>query len=270
MQQRDIQHYLERFFKANQCEIISSEDGLVKTKLTVELDKLLMNRPFYWHYIENTGNIGEPMTLTFLTKKNDNQKGEFIHVGSPRLHQIFETAKKTASYIRLYENITGSHAGYVPLNPWLNLNVKISYLCDQKKDFLHSIGLELITGQMITEFYKKLIDIDLTPKLPDYTFPITPLIKPLSGLNRIKQQIKLNINQDDHVWADKAKARWEKDLALLEHFYEEKEKTDAYNNEKEALRKQYEPKINVEVINGGIFYLNKARNFLAETQKATP
>ena len=36
-------------------------------QLTIELDKELMNRPFYWHYLEKTGGVPNPMKLTFIT-----------------------------------------------------------------------------------------------------------------------------------------------------------------------------------------------------------
>ena len=53
------------------------------------------------------------------------------------------------------------------------------------------------------------------------------------------------------------KERWEKDLNLLEHFYEDdEEKAESYEAEKEALKDQYEPKIVMSIINGGIFYLS--------------
>lgn len=255
MQQHDIQHYLERYFKANGCEIKRNEDGVIEVKLTVELDKLLMNRPFYWHYVEKTGKIAEPMTLTFLTKRKEKEQGEFIHFGSPRLHQIFQAAKKTAAFIRLYENMQGTETAYLPLVPWLMLNIKISYAADRKKDYIHSFGLQLITGQLHTNFMNRLEPLNLKPKLPDYSFPLTPLIHPKSGLNRIKKQIAALVESEGSQWAEEAKKRWNNDLQLLERFYENKEKTEAYQNEKIALKNQYEPKVNVEVINGGMLYL---------------
>ncbi|MGB7999642.1 MAG: YqhG family protein, partial [Anaerobacillus sp.] len=59
----------------------------------------------------------------------------------------------------------------------------------------------------------------------------------------------------DHSWADDAKKRWAADLLLLDQFYQGNTDADTYLVEKEALRKQYEPIIKAEVINGGIFYL---------------
>ncbi|MDR2993585.1 MAG: YqhG family protein, partial [Bacillus cereus] len=55
MQQHEIHNYLYNFFEANNCEILGRSPHLLDVQLTIEMDKLLMNRPFYWHYLEKTG-----------------------------------------------------------------------------------------------------------------------------------------------------------------------------------------------------------------------
>jgi len=259
MQQQEIHHFFERYFQANDCAILRNEPGFITVQLTVELDKELMNRPFYWHYLEKTGGIPNPMQLTLITNPQiapKDIKGERIHFGSPRLHQIFSSTKNLAGYIRLYENGQQSTNNHTPLKPWLGVNLRISYQCDRKRDVYKSIGLQLINGIMVDDFHEKLLKLTLTRKIPDYTFTISPLIMPKSGILRIEKLLKDEIDQEDHTWAEEAKKRWQKDLTLLEHFYEDmEEKGDVYELEKTALREQYEPKITISVINGGLFYL---------------
>lgn len=260
MQQQEIHRFLERYFEANGCEIIENNHGYLTVQLTVELDKELMNRPFYWHYLEKTGGTPNPMRLTLITNQQiagKDLKGEVVHFGSPRLHQIFQSTKNLASYIRLYE----AHpfpGQQVSLRPWLALNVKISYQCDRKRDVFKSIGLQLINGMMIENFHDKLLKLKLTPKIPDYSYTLSPIIMPKSGVARIENSLKQEILAEDHQWADDARTRWEKDLNLLEHFYEEEEeKGEAFENEKKALQEQYEPKVKISIINGGLFYLTE-------------
>ena len=63
------------------------------------------------------------------------------------------------------------------------------------------------------------------------------------------------MNPDDHEWAEDAKKRWQQDQRVLEYFYEEvEEKPECYEMEKKALEERYEARINVEIINGGLFY----------------
>ncbi|MBM6617308.1 YqhG family protein [Bacillus suaedaesalsae] len=263
MQQPEIHRFLERYFIANECEILENAAGYLSVQLTVDLDKELMNRPFYWHYLEKTGGQPNPMKLTLITDQNkvtNDLKGEVIHFGSPRLHQIFQSTNKLASYIRLYEHVKPSmiRNGNLPLHPWLGMNLKITYQCDQTRDVILSIGLNLINGMIIDHFQERLESLSLTPKIPDMCFTLSPIIKPKSGIARIKQTIQGIIDNDDHEWADAARERWNKDLTLLDHFYADMdEKPESYETEKQALQDQYEPKVKVSIINGGLFYLTQ-------------
>ena len=83
------------------------------------------------------------MRLTLITNpENEENDGELIHYGSPRLHQIFQTTKELGSYIRLYEEVWHSGSTHTPLHPWLGINIKVSYQCDRKK--ISSTPLEFI------------------------------------------------------------------------------------------------------------------------------
>ena len=98
----------------------------------------------------------------------------------------------------------------------------------------------------------------MTPKIPDYSFTLSPLIMPKSGLSRIDMYIRQSFENDDHSWAEQAIERWNNDLQLLEHFYKDMEdKSENYFIEKEALQAQYEPNIHISIINGGLFYLSE-------------
>lgn len=260
MQQQEIHNYLERYFTANHCEIIENEAHHLTVQLTIEMDKELMNRPFYWHYLEKTGGVPNPMKLTLITNQNeapDDIKGDVVHFGSPRLRQIFESTRKLGNYIRLYEHVKTVPAnGHLALHPWLNVNLKISYKCDRKKDMLKSLGIHLISGAIVEQFQEKMKNISVTPKIPDFCFTMSPIIKPQSGLSRLEHYVRGFIASDDHTWAEEARERWQKDLNLLNHFYENlEEKPEVYETEMIALQEQYEPKIEVEIINGGLFYL---------------
>ena len=262
MKQQEIHSYLKSFFTSTNCEIEKDTGKSLTVQLSIEMDKLLMNRPFYWHYIEKTGGEPNPQKITLITEfsKNDDIKGELIHFGSSRLHQIFSKTREHGSFIRLFENQHGTQDSHIPLFPWICLNVKISYLCDRRKDQFHSIGINLMTGLLQEQFHQELQEkkIPLTAKLPDFAFKFTPLIKPQSGIRRIKQYVEKEIYQDDHSWAEDARARWAEDEKLLNAFYKDLDvKPERYVIEKEALKDQYEPKIQVSIINGGLFYLTK-------------
>ena len=261
MLQKEIHQYLETFFVGNDCQIEENGEGFLTVQMTIDMDKELMNRPFYWTYLEKIGGVPNPMKVTFITDQEaapSDLKGEIIHFGAPRLHQIFRVTKKLAAYIRLYEEPQWeNNKQQIPLHPWLLLNIKVSYRCDRKHDILRSIGLNLINGMLVEKFHEKTESIKLTPKIPDYCFTVSPIIKPQSGIKRIETYLTNEIMGSEHPWADAAIKRWNEDLELLDHFYDDhEEKPETYELEKIGLQDQYEPIVNIEIINGGIYYLS--------------
>ena len=107
-------------------------------------------------------------------------------------------------------------------------------------------------------FHDELLTLKLTPKIPDLCFTLTPIIRPKSGIGRIQQQLRDEISRESTEWAESALASWKEDRELLDHFYKEvEEKPESYFLEQAALKDQYEPKIEIEIINGGIFYLQQ-------------
>ncbi|GGE46677.1 hypothetical protein GCM10011391_26900 [Pullulanibacillus camelliae] len=257
MEQAAIHDYLYHYFKAGGCDILENRPGFLKIKLTVELDKLLMNRPFYWHYIEKLGQQGDTQVLALKTNSEE-EEGEFIHFGSPRLHQIFQSAKTLSPSIRLYEALTPK-SGQTPLYPWLGLNVKVSYCSDWKRDYILSLGINLVNGAIVKAFQESVAALSLTPKIPDFCYTLSPMIKPINGLYRLERVVEGLILDDKHDWATDAMERWEADLQLLTQFYEdyegEEDITAVFEQEKQALKEQYEPYVKVSIINGGLFYL---------------
>ncbi len=99
------------------------------------------------------------MQVTFITDQMnvpEEVKGELIHFGSPRLRQLFESTRQLGDCIRLYEDVRATSQHSAPLQPWLMLNTKVSFQCDRKKDVLLSLGLNLIHGQIVQNFFEQL------------------------------------------------------------------------------------------------------------------
>jgi len=65
MRQVEVHNFLERFFRAAECEIVENTPTYLTVDLTIEMDKAIMNRPFYWHYVEK--NRPETATGSFVS-----------------------------------------------------------------------------------------------------------------------------------------------------------------------------------------------------------
>lgn len=256
MQINDLNHFLSAFFTMKSCEILHNTDGILTIQLTEEMDKALMNRPFYWHYIRNTQEGGTPMQLTLITNPDRrDEKGEWIHFGSPRLQQIMNYLKMQEMHTKLFETV---HADTnTPLYPWLLTNIKINYKGKQKKEEIFSIGLQLVNGTMLTNMMEKLEERKLSLTISDYCYQISPMIKLESGFSRIEKVIENYLTAQKHDWANLSIEAMQEEINMAEHFYTIKdiEHENALEKEISEIKERYEPEINIQVINGGMIYL---------------
>src|SRR5699024_4399402 len=136
------------FFESNECSVTKLSDGVMQIQLTEELDRAIMNRPFYWHYVDATNQRGEPNQLSFYTDNDIKKKEEeWIHFGTPRMNEICNYLEQSSRFIRVFEQVRVSQQTI--LHPWLVLNFIISYKGKQLKEEILSIGLNLINGIVI-------------------------------------------------------------------------------------------------------------------------
>src|SRR5690625_80089 len=253
----DLNHFLKTYFSAHHCELIHAEDGVLTIQLTEEMDRALMNRPFYWHYVKSTGNTGTPMQLTLITNPDKRDvKGEWIHFGSPRLQQIIAHLKQNEQITKLFQKVNTTKN--TALYPWLVTNIKISYEGKQKKDEVFSVGLHLVNGAMKSNMMDTLKSVPLNMAISDYCYPISPLIKLKSGYVRIETVIDNYIKKQSHEWAEDSLQTLDEEIQMLHHFYNEETEAEQKEKEMHEITKRYQPRITYKVINGGIIYLTEA------------
>lgn len=259
MYPQQIHAYLYHFFKENRCEITEDAGNFMRVQLTIDMDKKIMNRPFYWQYVETTGAVPCPAQLTFITDTTnvrEDVRGEIVHFGSYRLNQLFNVTRKQGSIVQLFEKMWNTEVTKTILTPWLGVNFKVTYASDQTKETLYSLGMNLMTGQIIDGFQESVENMEFEVEASPHTFNLPYTIKPLRALGRLEVTIIDLIQQDDHQWVEEAHKRWKKDLRVLEYFYEGVEhRPESYEVEKKAMEEQYKPKIIIEIINGGLFYV---------------
>ncbi|SFL67867.1 YqhG family protein [Salibacterium qingdaonense] len=256
----ELLRYIHRYFETNGASILHRSNHSIQIKLTEALDRELMNRPFYWHYVKKTGGIPEPMTLTFFTEqpKDRSEKGEWLHVGTPRLHQIFESARSKGIWCLLYEHHKPQQTP-APLYPWLVVNVKFSFVSHQRKDKIVSYGLQLIHGQLVHNMMENLKPLCLEPIIADHSFPMASLIQVESGLRRIKNEARRFVDEHPDDWAEKAEKKMLEELTLL-HAYNQAVSSawEDYEKEKNDIRSRYHPSVHIDISNSGLFYLSQS------------
>ncbi|SHN12160.1 YqhG family protein [Gracilibacillus kekensis] len=253
----NLHSFLHQYFTVHDCKVITENDTEMTIQLTRDLDQVLMNRPFYWHYMDKIGRQGEPLSLELdtNTEKKDNNK-EWIHYGSPRLQQIFQHIKQQARYTMLYEEKDSLNKS--ALLPWLVTNLKVQYAGSQKKEDIYSIGLQLINGSIVSNMMNQIESIALQRVMSDYSYTISPIIRPISGFNRIFQFVEDQLLDQNWQWAIESEKLLQEELKLVEYFFDKQEDNqDILNKEKERLHERLQPKIIIEIINAGLFYLKE-------------
>lgn len=256
----NLHDFLSDYFIANQCEIIENANGKLHVQLTDRMDEVLMNRPFYWHYVKKLGYPGEPMTLTLITNPERREEGgEWVHFGSPRIHQIFRTLTDQGKFTKLFEQVNSGQR--TALVPWLVINMKISYTGKHKRDEIISIGLQMINGAMKLDMMDALDSIPMQSAISDFSYTMTPIIRIKSGYQRIISYLEQYLQRQNHEWAQESWNHLQEEKQLLEHFYqnsaEDEEYENRYEQEMKDIESRFQPFIHLSVINGGLFYLSQ-------------
>ena len=259
MYPQKIHSYLVQLFKENNCQLLNGNDHFITVQLSIEMDKKIMNRPFYWRYIESVNGEPNPAQLTLITdysKHEESIKGEVVHIGSPRLDQLFQVTKEMGSFVKMYEQVNTKHGANPTVKPWLGVNYKVAYSSNQTKETLYSLGINLLTGTVLKNFQQSLSELELSEDNQQHVFAVPFIITPPRGLDRLDAIVESMVEADDHTWAEEARSRWEKDRKVLDYFYEGHEvKPECYEIEKQAMEEQFNPAIHIEIVNGGLFYL---------------
>jgi hypothetical protein len=171
----------------------------------------------------------QPLTLTFAfhpERMPEAARAEFLHLGASRLQQIFQSAKKHGRFVCMFEKIPGfmPHVGQrrsIPLVPWLGLNLKISLLCDKRRDILLSLGINLHEPRVVQDFVSFLFRLSLSPSIPDFYYTLDRRISLEQAQSLAEQEVVRLLQQEDQQWAEDARTRLEEELAMLEAYYKE-------------------------------------------------
>ncbi len=242
MNQQEVRQFVERYFAAFSTHVMESHPDYLTVKLPVEVDKDIGNRPFYWSWVEKMNIPPQPMILTFFFDEErvpEGMRGEHIHFGSGRLQQIFQSTRKHGRFVCMYEHppqLTArgiSQRRSVPLTPWLGVNLKVSFICDKKRDLLLYLGVNLHQPRIVHDFYPFLKRLALTPSIPDYFYTLDRRLSLPQALQLVEQETHKVLAKQDQSWADEARSRLDEELLILEAYYNELAVREASDKETE-------------------------------------
>jgi hypothetical protein len=268
MDQQAVRSFTERYLHLTGCHIIESAPSHLVTQLTIEADKDLLNRPFYWMYVEKMGLPPQPQRLCLVFDPEtfpEDMRGEYLFYGTPRFSQILKSAQKHGRFVRLYQVPAGQKPGRaMPYIPWVGVNFKISYICDRKRDEIRGLGINLATGEIREDFDRVIKNLEWTPKIPPSRHLAPPRLTVSQAVGKLEARLQDQLERGDLAWADEALERLGEELELLNAYYPNTENLSESRREERDRRRaetvvQYHPRIEVSVINAGLFYMEKEK-----------
>lgn len=144
-----------------------------------------------------------------------------VSFGSRRLEQIFQVVRRKGAYVRLFEERKKSATPLsTPYSTWLCVNYKIELVSDMKREELHSLAIDLGSGQIVPDFWERMKKRKLDSRIPSGIF-----LKPTKfTLNRAAAALEAHLEKKlktyDHTWAEEARLRLADELLRIDHYYE--------------------------------------------------
>lgn len=282
--------FCDAYFRAVGAPCVFQSDFYREYELPRDVDKELTDRPYYWLWVEQTGQQ-VPNTIlrlafneTALERENKRLRdeawqkfeashpseiermffrpptAEWLTLGSFRLQKILESLDIRGRWVCAAEPVTEG----AQLIPWLVVNGIISYRCDLVEQRWVSIGVCLVTGQTVVRFTQLLEARTMKPADPHALLRRARV--PLMEALRLAQQRLLACAADKPAaWADEARARLQAEMRHVRLYYDslirDTDEQDAVVFAAERDRKLAElertisPRIEVNIVQLGLIGL---------------
>ncbi|WP_277713510.1 YqhG family protein [Paenibacillus mucilaginosus] len=191
--------------------------------------------------------------------------------GSRRLEQIFGAVRGKGRFVRLFEHYVPDQpkmTSTVPYESWLAVNYKVELACDMKRSEIHSIGIQLQTGQLREGFHEWISGRRMTPRLPAHVYVTPDKITLPRAVLFLEQYLEEKLAAYDHGWAREAQLRLREELERIRGYYDsllqaaepdKRAEIEAqYTNRINEIEWQYHPRVHVSAINCGLFHVPAA------------
>lgn len=290
-----LMKFVDSYFKAVSAKCLYQDTEYREYELPRDVDKELIERPFYWMWVEASGQEAQTTQLrlaftqnalerenqrlqeehtkamrqtpddfsTFLTGPSRAPKAELLDYGSFRLDKIFSSVAKRGQFIVCQPSPALQKARQRTLVPWLLCNGVTTMRCDLTKQMWWSIGVCLQNGQIIPAFYERICHLEMVPVSPSRL--LSHISLPLDeAMDRAMREQERLIKQLPTDWAESAKQRFNTEYDQLNLYYRSLRTEDIQQNEEleleqsrkiESLAKLYVPTVEVKIVQLGLIGL---------------
>ncbi|WP_261301769.1 YqhG family protein [Paenibacillus andongensis] len=195
-----------------------------------------------------------------------------VTFGSRRLEQMFTIVRERGRFVHLFEEpfpMSATFQAALVYDTWFCVNYKVELVCDRKRSEIHSLAIQLNSGEIREHFHKHMLTKSLSPKLPANSHILPDTISLPKAINALEMMLERKVSRYDHSWADEANEQHRSEIDRVEAYYNglllsaDPDKRDEIEtqcrNRLQEIDWQHKPRIVVSVINCGLFHLNAGR-----------
>lgn len=192
---------------------------------------------------------------------------ETVSFGCRRLDQMFAATQARGSYVQLFEEAPPVQRGSAishSYTTWLGVNYKVEFICDMKREELHSFGISMSTGEIVEHFQQIVSERQLTPRMPARC-QLRDVISLEKAVHQLETHLEKHLQKTDYDWARSAQARMNDEVNRIHSYYgdllrtleaDQKEEMQAqYIRRQEEIEWQYRPRVDIQAVNCGWFHL---------------
>ncbi len=283
--------FCDDFFEAVDAKVVYQSDDYREYELPRDVDKELTDRPYYWMWVEKTGQQVLPtiLRLAFSSEavERENQRlraaaikeamergaselelrflrppmAEYVALGSFRLQKICESVERRGKFAAV--GISSDHA-QDRMVPWLMVNFLISSRCDLVSEEFLSLAVCLINGQVVQDFYRKIEHLPVSRMSAETCLKHAKLTLN-GGFDCLYKHVERDLAQRPTDWALSAKQRMMSEVKQLNTYYDsimpslKEEERAVANREKvrkiEELTSRVSPRIEVAMTQAALIGL---------------
>jgi len=192
---------------------------------------------------------------------------ETLSFGSSRLDRMIAAARERGSYLQLFERPPSPPRGgaaSLRYTTWLAVNYKVEFICDMKREELHSLGISMSTGEIAGDFLERMAGRALTPQIPPGV-ALAETITMERAVRQLEAHVERILRERDYSWAEDALKRLEEELARIDGYYGELLESAGdgerplieaqHRSRREEIEWQYRPRVEVSAVSCGFFHL---------------
>ncbi len=185
---------------------------------------------------------------------------------------MFTIVRERGRFVHLFEEpfpMSATYHAALVYDTWFCVNYKVELACDRKRSEIHSLAIQLNSGEIREHFHKHMLTKSLSPKLPANSHILPDTISLPKAINFLEMMLERKVSAYDHTWADEANEQHRSEIDRVEAYYNglllsaEPDKRNEIEtqcrNRLQEIDWQHKPRIVVSVINCGLFHLNAGR-----------